>query len=488
MNYNASHLVLHIGQTKAGSTAIQNYLDSQRNELLRHNILVPDLSLSRSNPFDLERTSGHLKLIRSLARNTKQTDLQLKELSTHKRVVLSAENIFHDRPDKEIAEIANFFCNYEITLVLIVRSTESWLKSRYIENIMSGFKACSSTFEEFLQISISGGVHDYASRLDSIVTALGAKHIRVINYDAELNKCGIIPAFLKAADLPVTDFSRANTIRSNVRESHAFLIEAKRKLNYLTKNISLTLRLELEHKVRFLARKIVKEMKVSPAAWSQPISFTSKVYNEIINSNKRLIEEFKLHPSLPDPKHKKIIYMPDHHDKIPAEKLITNGLKTAATLLKNNSQRQLASPSISLLNLNGIEAVIEIIFHSTVSFHLSSETALWAALYEKRFPFLISSRNNIKKINEASSFVISSKILDCRDLKNINDSSKYFSPGIFIVPPDISTSRIISVLNRLPNISKLILSGYGSKKACNVSNQVKCTIYKQIGGVHVLNL
>ena len=109
LNYSASHLILHIGQTKAGSTAIQNYLDSQRNALLSQDILVPDLSSSRSNPFDLERTSGHLKLIRSISRNRKQTDLQLSKLRMHKRVVLSAENIFLDRPNEEIAEISKFF-------------------------------------------------------------------------------------------------------------------------------------------------------------------------------------------------------------------------------------------------------------------------------------------------------------------------------------------------------------------------------------------
>lgn len=45
-------VVIHVGQTKAGSTSLQNYLEAKHDMLLQRGWLFPHTMLGRHNPFD----------------------------------------------------------------------------------------------------------------------------------------------------------------------------------------------------------------------------------------------------------------------------------------------------------------------------------------------------------------------------------------------------------------------------------------------------
>lgn len=66
---------------------------------------------------------------------------------------------------------------------------------------------------------IGSSAHNYAARLEHVVSLLGPAEVRLINYDAKVAGNGIVPAFLAASGLPVTDSALACSIRSNVREN-----------------------------------------------------------------------------------------------------------------------------------------------------------------------------------------------------------------------------------------------------------------------------
>ena len=59
-------LVLHVGMSKAGSTALLNVLDEHRDALKRRGVLFPSTVFSQNDHADSSRTSGHWELMKRL--------------------------------------------------------------------------------------------------------------------------------------------------------------------------------------------------------------------------------------------------------------------------------------------------------------------------------------------------------------------------------------------------------------------------------------
>lgn len=250
-------LILHIGQPKAGSTSIQNYLEAQRSALLQQGILFPQSVFLRQNPFDLERTPGHLKLLADLRAGTLEAFEQ--ELETHKNcdVIISIENLFSDQPDSVFQALAAYFQGWDIHVVAVLRPQLDALRSRYVENIMSGFSRRVTSFEEFVRDVFEAGALDYAARLRHIQEVLGAASVRAVRFLDPQKP--LVPRFLQAAGIPVGDPQQAGTIHSNHREKPAFLIEGKRRLNMLTGALNREQCLEFENRLRDLAQEMIQQ-------------------------------------------------------------------------------------------------------------------------------------------------------------------------------------------------------------------------------------
>lgn len=480
-------LILHIGQTKAGSTAIQNYLDSQRDALAQCGFLVPELASSRLNPFNAERTAGHLSLVRTIFSSKGGSNEELSELQNSTNIVLSAENLFLDRPDGELKALADFFPAHAITLVLVVRSTGSWLVSRYIEDVVSGFKSRTSAFSDFCEDMIGSSAHNYAARLEHVVSLLGPAEVRLINYDAEVAGNGIVPAFLAASGLPVTDSALACSIRSNVRENLGFMIESKRRLNHVAGALPLRMRLELEAQLRTHAQNICAALPVPALPWDLNAPLSPRVCQEVVTSNRRLVEEFGLSPSLPDPEpHPGVRYQHRRHWPA-ADELTTFGLKTIAQLLKNEAEKPDRQHSQPLLSTEGSALAVDILARSRVTLHFeSSETVLWAACHSGKLPVLLAERTERSDCDKLLNRNLPSDVICIKETGTWPSILNSHSPEVVVVPLGVSLDRVASYWRSARDDAAIVLLGHDFDALNVAADRLDLVCRATAGKTHIL--
>lgn len=477
-------LILHIGQTKAGSTAIQNYLDHERDALLKHGILFPSTGFSRSNPHDPDRTAGHLGLVRMLSRDDPLHRAELDETRAAEQLVLSAENLFIDRPESDLLALSRFSDGYELTLVLIVRSASAWFVSRYIEDVMSGFKSSTLTFQQACRERISVGVHDYAARLRYLCDILHPAQVCLINYDAASDDEGIIPKFLSATGLPHTNPKLARAQRSNTREHWDFLIEAKRRLNYTLQRLPLPVRLESEAMIRQAAVQIAATTTSSLSLIDQNAVFSEKLGKEIRASNLRLVKDFMLAPDLPEPCVGQLPIDRYRRKLLEADLLIAFGLKAAAKCIQ---KEELKSEKISIptiLKTPGCELLIEALEQSRVSVHLDSiETAVWAASYSAKLPILLTEKTTLAQADQLLAMRLPSEILLGKPGEAINLFLGRRPPNIIVAPVGIPIAMMASLWAATNRNAVLALVGHDLACANEIADRLDLTCQRVSGRV-----
>lgn len=480
-------LILHVGQTKAGSTAIQNYLDSQRNALEELGFLVPELASSRLNPFSTERTAGHLSILRKLVSNKGMSNNTLVELKSASNLILSAENLFLDRPDNELKLIGDFFSSHTITLILIVRSAGSWLSSRYTEDVMSGFKSSILTFSDFCEQIISRGTHNYAARLEHVVGMLKPTHVRLLNYDAESGGNGIVPAFLAASGLPVTDNNLACSIRANVRENLGFLVESKRRLNHLTQVLPLPVRLEVEARVREQAQSISASSPSPIRPWDLNTALPVRACHEIANSNRRLVKDFGLCPPLRDLQPCPAMQYQHRRHWPGADELTTFGLMMIARLVRSEaetSEKQLPWP---LLSVEGSELAIDLLARSRVTLHIGSpETALWAACYSNKLPILLAEGTVRSDHDHFLKIKLPSDILCIRETALWRSVVAPHCPEVVVVPPTVSLDKVEACWQGAQEDAALVFLGRDVDAIAMATEKLGLACRAAAGKTHVL--
>ncbi|WP_149194750.1 hypothetical protein [Luteimonas suaedae] len=379
--------------TKAGSTAIQNYLEKCRNELRTHGVLFPETGFARGNPFDPERTSGHLELVRQIRRRGVQPlEDELKQANA-RVVVLSAENLLLDRPDDELRALAEYFHGWEVTVIVILRSQQEWLRSRYVESVLSGFKASIGTVQEFTAEAAEKGWLNYYAALERVCRLVSADEVRLINYEEAALKGRLVEEFLRVADLPLTDAALARTIRANVREKDVLLVEAKRRLNPLLRRWSRDARLAYEAEFREIAKEVEKRLP-DPAQYVKqdwlPLSETDCL--EISATNLELERVYGLVPPLRTPV-SAAGYTYQHRDSRKGlDELVIAGWKLGAMLGQRadvHEEARGAEVSSALVS-KGIDRVINLLVSAQVSLHIgSADTALIAASMSSKLLALV---------------------------------------------------------------------------------------------------
>ena len=175
-------IVLHVGQTKAGSTAIQNYLDTQRQALGSRGWLVPRSLFMRRNPFDPGRTPGHFGLITGLRKNDMEAFEAELDASGCENVVLSVENLFGDQPDDMLIRIGSYLKNWRVEVLAVLRSYPDWAASRYVEEVMNGYDRGTLQMNAFMAELAAKG----APRLRSAPIQVTRQSGGVLDHSAEL--------------------------------------------------------------------------------------------------------------------------------------------------------------------------------------------------------------------------------------------------------------------------------------------------------------
>ncbi len=139
-------LILHIGSTKTGSSALQKFMEVNRFALLRdHGLYYPMSGLENGRGARSHRTSGHATLMANLiAGHADALDKLMLELGglsrAPKTVFLSCENILSSRfwdKGAVAAQLAPMLSGFDLTLLAYLRNPVDWLESMYAESVAS---------------------------------------------------------------------------------------------------------------------------------------------------------------------------------------------------------------------------------------------------------------------------------------------------------------------------------------------------------------
>jgi len=475
-------LILHVGQAKAGSTAIQNYLEAQREVLLCEGILFPKSYFLRRNPFDPSRSPGHIGLI-AAAKNSDLSELEheFQESSAH-IVVMSCENLFADQPEATLQQIAHHLAGWDIQLIVVLRHPQRWIVSRYVEEIMSGNKLGEQTLVEFINAKPEWLL--YGDRLDMLVRCFFPIRMQLLNYDAEAVGGGLIPAFLAAAGLPTADSCGfAKAIQANLREKEVFLVEVKRRLNVVLPRMPLQIRQEFETLIREHGRLIAASAPLLATEMPSAVQLPTSMELAVTRSNHRLVGEFGFVPPF-DPIDAAPVDARLHRRSLAGDvKLTLFGLKVASQLLRRVS----AGHYVSWLATPGSELLVDLVAQSSVSLHLESpETALWAACLCGKLPILFSDCCTVSDFDRLMSLKLPSDVITLDSSISLRPMLRGRSIDLMVVAQDVSTVQIQQLWQFAGSAAKIVMIDPNIDVAEMVAEELGLTCTALLGCIRVL--
>lgn len=195
-------VVIHIGQSKTGTTTTQRFFWGRRDSLESHRIHY--LRAGVTTP----RYPAHYKLF---PRDTAQDIIGLEQAwsaaineidsSPSALFIISCEGAWL-RDRSFVQYVRNILNKYAVFIVFVLREPRSYLVSSYKQGIKTG-KHCSS-FREFLRKA--EGRLDYRAILDCWAEQFGRSNVGCFSY--ECIKGELLPNFLAALGLDYDTLSR----------------------------------------------------------------------------------------------------------------------------------------------------------------------------------------------------------------------------------------------------------------------------------------
>lgn len=179
-------IVLHVGLPKAGSTALQHYCNTNRTTLRAHGVDYPEVLLNtQGTPLTNDATPKHQTLINALRSGDVEPVRVLVAGSQQPMLLLSSEglsNHFHTFAPEHLAALRSIFAPSRVTLFMVVRERESWLRSLWKESILSN----AQTDEPFETYASRPGVQrlaDWEGLRDRLISSYGAEEACVANVE-----------------------------------------------------------------------------------------------------------------------------------------------------------------------------------------------------------------------------------------------------------------------------------------------------------------
>ncbi len=209
-------LIIHIGTGKTGTSSIQNFLNTNRQLLIKEfNCFYPDQCLSKLEHFG-ETIYAHYPLVNWIKDRNSQNIIEfIKNLnnSSCEMIIISCENFYHHLLSEDIIFLANSFKAFNIEIICYVRRQDLFIESAWKQQVKIG--ALKTPFNIFLQRHTQSQylteVHaNYYRMLKVWEMVLGKQAIKVRIFDksAWLNN-NLIDDFLNTCNL---DVKKANDI------------------------------------------------------------------------------------------------------------------------------------------------------------------------------------------------------------------------------------------------------------------------------------
>ena len=169
---------IHIGQTKAGSTSIQNYLFTNYPSLLKAGALFPKSLFSKKKSF-LNRTSGHNLLIYDFEGAISKLVSELEIHNGIKKVILSSELLLGQM--HILKSLKSKLCMHNIKVIVYLRKQHNHMESLYREMVSNGYKKYHAGFEYFVKTNRHS--YNYLHNISYLEEIFGRENLIIAPYD-----------------------------------------------------------------------------------------------------------------------------------------------------------------------------------------------------------------------------------------------------------------------------------------------------------------
>ena len=173
-------LFIHIGFGKTGTTAIQDFLFANRNQLLENRLIYPETGLEGSGHHGLSPL-GCQSLSDDLQKAYRFLCDQLNA-NSQSSMLLSSENYSFMHKDC-IRHLGNLFAKQNVNIIFYVRSQPRLIESTYLQWQKVGVDYLGS-IDRFFQVHQEA--FDFMVRIEPWIEAFGEDSIRVRLYDERI--------------------------------------------------------------------------------------------------------------------------------------------------------------------------------------------------------------------------------------------------------------------------------------------------------------
>lgn len=189
-------LILHIGATKTGSSALQQFLHQNRHRLAEQRVLYPDVGVV-SNAHHLFSAALHPNAWRmhqgDLSENKDHRIYQAIEYADHIKeqadrlacgtIILSSEYFWGVLPDCAYSTLHKIFKSYELHVYAVVREPLAWIQSTYLQSLKHGeSRKFLEWYQHFRRRRFTGV--DYTAVLDRWLQGSAACEVTVRAYES----------------------------------------------------------------------------------------------------------------------------------------------------------------------------------------------------------------------------------------------------------------------------------------------------------------
>lgn len=413
-------------------------------------------------------------------------------------LILSSESLFHDQPEAVIERLGTYFSDFDITVVAVLRRQDHWLASRYLEEVLSGFRQTTLTPADFVETKFRDGALDYAERLAKLAATVRAQAVRAMDYDHAVAGAGLIPAFLNIAGLPETRPDLARSLRSNVSPKSTVLLESARRLNTLSRGLSHSARLNLETQLRRLATELGDASADDGSVGPETVPLNTAMCTAISQSNIRLTDAFRVDPPVAIPEPVKVDRWQHRRSGAAVDRLVQAGLHHLLQLYQQDAATEAGAwkrRSYPVLTCEGAEALIDLLAAPGLSLHLDSpDTAVMAAVSQGTMPVLLAGqRTQQAEISKVLDLKLPGEIVCFQNrYRAVSEfgtwcNHRAYECPLILAPPHIPVAHLLSVWRSLAGqTTRYVLPGFSFRTVLDIAEQLDLEIQAVTGTVCVL--
>lgn len=197
-------MVIHAGANKAGSTSLQNWFGTNRDEILSHGVLWPKTGLLHGAHYELSDCVGFAEtnLPKDAESVAQLRDLLCQEVQSSgaDSVVISSEKFMLER---SLETLSRFFDGFQVEVIFALRRHDHWWTSLWSQAVQTAERPpWSSSFESFVAYQLQTKQQHFCyRRLIETWEAFFPGAVHAFPFEAQLIEQGMVPRFLSAAKL-----------------------------------------------------------------------------------------------------------------------------------------------------------------------------------------------------------------------------------------------------------------------------------------------